>query len=113
MKQWPQVTSAALSILGATSMWWFISGTDVGPLIWNIGPYVLCLVLAALGRWPYAVLFGVILMFAADAWLILSSALSINQSYLLGGSLASTLKAVLLLPVGLAVGAARDRRVAL
>ncbi|MBX3652145.1 MAG: hypothetical protein KF771_12310 [Burkholderiales bacterium] len=72
--------------------------------IWNSMPYIACLLLAFVSRAAFPAAVATAFMLALDAFIATSALLETHPSWLLALSLVSTLKLVIVLPIGLAVG---------
>lgn len=96
-----------ISIVGAVLNAWYLRGSEVGPIVWSILPYILTggLSLAAKSQpWPSILLGAVALMLLIDGWLVVETVVGTKSPFLLAVSLTSTLKLLTSLPVGALIG---------
>ena len=90
-------------IVGVIINVWFLRNSGASVIAWHVLPYVVAGVLYAFFR-SVSVLAGALLMLAVDTWLYTEIYLGTKSSILMTVSLLSTLKIVLLFPLGIAIG---------
>ena len=90
-------------IVGVIINVWFLRNSGVSVIAWHVLPYVV-----AWGLYTFlgsvSVLAGALLMLVVDTWLYTEIYLGTKSSILMTVSLLSTLKVVLLFPLGIALG---------
>lgn len=79
---------------------------SIGYAAWHVSPYLLVAALAlAQRRFPYAWLVAVALMAIVDAWILAETLLGSNSPALMTLGVLTALKPIILLPIGIAIGA--------
>ena len=83
----------------------FIGFSNIEVMLLPIAPYLIVIVAALIFKKGYLpILIGVLLMLLVDAWLFIESILEVQTSITLALSLLSTLKIIVLFPIGLLIG---------
>ncbi len=77
---------------------------DASAILWNIVPYLIAAIIAPVWKNNCVMLSGVMLMLAADIWLIMEGILGFHTPFTLGLSLLITFKLITLFPIGALVG---------
>jgi len=90
-----------------------LAAADIYAVVWSILPYVVCLGFALLPSWALASAISTALMLVIDSWLVISTVFETGSPFLLAGSLVSTLKLILILPVGFLLNSVFRNRCAL
>ena len=89
---------------GILLVWMSLQSGDLLPLLWNIAPYLLVLLLSVLIKDKLVVLLGVAVMLLVDAWFYLGVVLEVGSPLMVLVSLLISFKVVTVLPVGMGVG---------
>lgn len=98
------------SLVGLALMLWYLRHAPVGAIVWNCVPYVGTLLAALVMRRALAIMGGIVAMLVVDGWIVFESALHTESSVLLAVSLLSTVKLIIVFPLGLMVGYAIDSK---
>lgn len=95
--------------IGITINVWFLRTSDASVILWHVFPYFFAWGMYALFK-NSSILTGLLFMLVADIWLYTEIYLGTKSSFLMAISILSTLKVVLLFPLGVAVGSFIRRR---
>ena len=89
---------------GIAGIWWFLWVAQVDAKIWNSLPYAACAAIAAASRGAFPAAIAAASMLVLDSFLAISVILETRSPWLMPLSVVSTLKVILVLPLGLALG---------
>ena len=95
------------SVVGVVLNVWFLRDSGIGPITWCIFPYILSGVLSWFAKvqpWSSVVLGAVVLMLIIDAGFFIETAGGAKTPFLIVLSILSTLKLIIVFPVGAVIG---------